>query len=153
MLNNHEGFKGTGFNKELWGVDDHATVDSIWRVCYRRSTSVRAVLVAAMVCGACNGLICGILMTLLRLHGWRLLSAQSLALGLTLYLVHLCRKHRAARLLPEVLRSMGRCARCGYRLDDHGANPCPECGQPAARAQTEEKGTGAVSATERHSGE
>ena len=33
------------------------------------------------------------------------------------------------RALPEVLRSMGRCVRCGYKLDvDAASASCPECG-------------------------
>jgi hypothetical protein len=41
---------------------------------------------------------------------------------------------RARRLLPKVLREMGRCIRCGYSLSQVDGSVCPECGTCNASA-------------------
>jgi len=119
---------GTMLHKELRGIDDPALVASIRRACLWRSDSIAPALALAIAVGACSGVIIGVLRDTLGWPGWRFgsfFSGASATLAVSMYL-----RRRAMKLLPEMLRSMGRCTRCGYKLEESGKDKCPECGHP-----------------------
>ena len=45
----------------------------------------------------------------------------------------------AQKMLPEVLRSMGRCESCGYSLTGATTDRCPECGEPISTESNTDK--------------
>jgi hypothetical protein len=119
---------GSVLEKQLWGVDDPTIIAAVRRECFRRSNAWAHALLAVIAVGAVGGVFRAVLDLTLGCRGWQatlLTTFVALAAVLTSAIVL---KRRAAKVLPEVLRSMGRCTHCGYRLDVHHVERCPECG-------------------------
>ena len=129
---------GSFLAKELRGVDDRAVVDSICRSCLSHP-SVKSTVVLVY---AGHGVLMGLLACTLGVSGLKEVLVVGFALALALSPVMLrWSRHRALKLLPDVLRSLGRCTGCGYKLARESGERCPECGHAPE---------GAGSTTERH---
>jgi hypothetical protein len=120
------------FRGRLAGVDDSDAVRRIRKECYRRGDTVRGALPVLLATACAAGVLAGAVIMLLRLRGGGAAVTTGVCTATAVGVGYWWHGRRCARALPDVLRAMGRCARCGYDL--HGAEVCPECGQPASRA-------------------
>ena len=119
---------GSMVEKKLWGIDDPATVRLVQRLCYERSAlSGKRLIIEALLAGASGGIVMALLL-LSGPRGWHAHLALGIAIGAAIYITLLRRKRRARRELPKVLQSIGRCIRCGYKLEDRAVHACPRCG-------------------------
>lgn len=125
--------------KELWGIDDPLIARSIERMCYERSASVKSVLWTALWIGVMTGAVSAGVVLALGIRGWRLYGAQVAVVALGCVAAVWWRRVRVARVLPEILRSIGRCTNCGYKFDTNSDRGCPECGRPAPDTQISTK--------------
>lgn len=123
---------GRMLEADLPGIDDPGALQAVRQACLRRSASIGKLLlwvcglgIAAGALSECAGRFAGA-------PAWGSKLLFMCVVGAGLVPLSRWRQRRARRLLPDVLRSLGRCARCGYDL--HGAEVCPECAQAASRA-------------------
>ena len=111
---------------DLAGVDDVDVISSIRWKCLYSSNTLGSVGLVLLATSACLGVLAGILSELLpaaRYAVWMIIPG-----GVGVPIVSWYWRRAALRVLPEVLRSMGRCLRCGYRLCPSNGGRCPECG-------------------------
>lgn len=118
---------------KLPGIDDPTTVRSLERECWRRVDKLRLTIgpiaVSALSAGAFIGLVyCCFHLTgthPTRTVAW---STMLVSIGIGFAVGQYAYRRLVLRVLPEVLRSHGRCPNCGYKLDESGTEKCPECG-------------------------
>ena len=124
---------GALLEKDLSGVDDPVVVNSIGLSCYRQSrltSSLRPsdlVILGSII--AINTAAVAIA-DVLAWRGWYTLLTSGMAGAPTVYLAFKWLRRRMMDVLPHVLRSMGRCTHCGYKLEGEQST-CPECGHSA----------------------
>lgn len=134
----------------LWSIDDPELVESIRQRCLAGDGLRRRVLLALFwVVGT------GLTSVCIDLGGWTVwwqklaaFAAFNCAFGVV---VKVSRDRAIRRLAPGVLASLGRCPRCGYKLDDDSSSACPECGYNRA-PPTEGDGAGGGACSERPAG-
>ena len=119
---------GSVLEGELSGVDDPVVRASIRRSCLWRSNTLAPALALALVMAVCAGIIVELLGGTIRLVGWLHTALWVVGGWLVVRVFSLYWKRRVTKILPEVLRSMERCTRCGYKLNAGIADRCPECG-------------------------
>ena len=126
------------FEKILWGIDDPATIIEIERACgsvrhmgARPSKRASKRLILGIICAF---VVVGLASYLASRYGavgrgweWCVIGV---AIGVAYsHLTVWWAERPAMKALPEVLRSMGRCMNCGYKLDPETDKKCPECGR------------------------
>ena len=118
---------GSMLEDELWGIDDPVVVDSIRRACIWRSTTIAPALGLMGIC-ICGAAVVELVKYVLAWYAWPeyVTVMVATAAGVRIGTAHL--RRCAMRALPDVLRSMGRCTDCGYKLDAVTSERCPECG-------------------------
>ena len=117
------------FDEGLWGIDDPRVVKSIWHACWVRQSSIVWLVGGLLAGGAGVGLIAFVVTRVLGGPGWLGTLTAMIGVGVMVHVITVYGRKRLMRALPEVLRSMGRCVRCGYKLDvDAASASCPECG-------------------------
>jgi Flp pilus assembly protein TadB len=117
------------FDEALWGIDDPRVVKSIWRACWVRQSSIVWLFGVFLAGCAGVGLITFVVTDVLGGPGWLGSITFVLSVAASVHIFDVQCRRRLMRALPEVLRSMGRCVRCGYQLDvDAASASCPECG-------------------------
>jgi hypothetical protein len=110
---------------ELWGIDDPDLVLSIRRRCLYGSKTLGSVGLVFIATSALVGIIGGLMSEVLGRAG---LVAWLLSSFLGTWVLLEYWRRAAMRALPGILREMGRCEKCGYDMQGHVAEPCPECG-------------------------
>lgn len=110
----------------LWAIDDVAERERILRASLAR-VGIRPLLVTMLLAGLALG--AGKVV----LQAWGVptwgqyvwIAAGSL---ISVDSLHRWERRRAIRELGAILRSLGRCSTCGYRLSTPEPSRCPECG-------------------------
>jgi Flp pilus assembly protein TadB len=111
---------------ELWGIDDPQELQRIERAVNARTRSYFRVF---LYVGG-SGLLAAGIGRFLAPHYPTLATLAVIivfAFGLLVYLAGEFARYLRAK--AEVLRSMGRCLNCGYKLEPSKRRSCPECGR------------------------
>ena len=115
--------------RELWGIDDPKVIESIRTEAARRSRGVIRGVLLLLAIGLCGGVVIGISEMFVSVPSW---MAGGLVGGVAVYVISKVRGGRLDSELPGVLRELGRCVQCGYKLDEADSQTCPECGGAAS---------------------
>ena len=119
---------GSLIEDNLRNVDDARVIDAIGRACFAgllpkwTFTSGDALAFGMMLGVAIGAQAWGEVLSWPEWCRW--VPAAFLGAG-TVLIVFRRLKRRLREVLPAVLRGMGRCGRCGYKLD---GRTCPQCG-------------------------
>lgn len=113
-------------SSELWGIDDPREARRIERAANDRARSRFRVL---LYLGGFGALAAGIgkLLTPYYPIFANVAALIVFVLGLLIYCAGEFSRYLRAK--DEVLKSMGRCLSCGYKLEPSKEAPCPECGR------------------------
>lgn len=116
--------------ENLSGIDDPKVLRSIERRCFWRGPIYGPVLTVALpvTLGLC--LVVRILAAYVPAFADHRDILRFVAIGIGGLIAGKLISRGAQKMLPEVLRSMGRCESCGYLLAGSTAERCPECGEP-----------------------
>lgn len=113
----------------LAGIDDPATIREIKARCSRRAVAPGFVFLSVILCAGGSGVSVVVVNLSFGLRGVYAWIGCMVCIAINVALLAFRYEHRASRYLPEVLRAMGRCTKCGYELGKCAAERCPECGE------------------------
>ncbi|NLG44664.1 MAG: hypothetical protein GX547_15585 [Phycisphaerae bacterium] len=116
--------------RQLRSIKDPEVIRAIKRACAARCKNVTLWHLGMIALSAVStGALAGAIVLLFGLRGaaaW-VVTFFCVALSVTVFVNAMIRRsYRVA--LPEILRSLGRCAECGYDLTGLQSDTCPECG-------------------------
>lgn len=127
--------------EKLTGIDDREAVRAVKRLCRHKTASVRYMIVPTILASVCASLAATLFVLIVPSGGWYLHLGGVVCIcalvGWSITQVFQIRQ--AKRFLPEILASLGRCTRCGYKILEVQDMRCPECGQSVAAKETEER--------------